>query len=143
MVHLAVDDPGAGKTTERVAALMRHPDFFFGQSEQSARSVVGAFANANPTRFHALDGSGYDLLANTVLELDSKNLQLAARLLSALRSWRTLEERRALWRKERCVAFCGKNRFVTRRCGHRESRFRFDPLADCTKKDLKTAFTIN
>ncbi len=81
------------ETTERVAALMRHPDFSFGNPNR-VRSVVGAFANANPTRFHALDGSGYDLLANTVLELDSKNPQLAARLLSALRSWRTLEERR-------------------------------------------------
>jgi aminopeptidase N len=81
------------ETTGRVAALMRHPDFSFGNPNR-VRSVVGAFANANPTRFHALDGSGYDLLANTVLELDSKNPQLAARLLSALRSWRTLEERR-------------------------------------------------
>jgi aminopeptidase N len=56
--------------------------------------VVGAFANNNPTRFHALDGSGYDLLARVVLDLDSKNPQLAARLLSSIRSWRSLEERR-------------------------------------------------
>ena len=56
--------------------------------------MVGAFANGNPTRFHALDGSGYELLASVVLELDPKNPQLAARLLSSLRSWRSLEERR-------------------------------------------------
>jgi aminopeptidase N len=81
------------ETTARVAKLMRHRDFSY-LNPNRVRSVVGAFANANPTRFHALDGSGYDLLAETVLELDSKNPQLAARLLSALRSWRSLEERR-------------------------------------------------
>jgi aminopeptidase N len=34
------------------------------------------------------------LLVDTVLELDPKNPQLAARLLTAMRSWRTLEPRR-------------------------------------------------
>jgi aminopeptidase N len=81
------------ETTARVRALMRHEDFSYGNPNR-VRAVVGALANANPTRFHALDGSGYDLLADTVLELDSKNPQLAARLLSALRSWRSMEERR-------------------------------------------------
>jgi len=81
------------ETTQRVAGLMRHKDFSYGNPNR-VRAVVGVFANANPTRFHALDGSGYDLLGDTVLELDSKNPQLAARLLSAMRSWRSMEERR-------------------------------------------------
>jgi aminopeptidase N len=34
------------------------------------------------------------LLVSVVLELDSRNPQVAARLLSALRTWRTLEPRR-------------------------------------------------
>jgi aminopeptidase N len=72
---------------------MRRDDFSL-LNPNRVRSVVGAFAGANPTRFHALDGSGYELLENIVLELDSKNPQLAARLLTALRSWRTLEARR-------------------------------------------------
>jgi aminopeptidase N len=80
-------------TISRIAALMRRNDFSYGNPNR-VRSVVGAFSNANPRCFHALDGSGYALLETTVLELDSKNPQLAARLLSALRSWRTLEERR-------------------------------------------------
>ncbi|ATQ69816.1 MULTISPECIES: aminopeptidase N [Methylosinus] len=81
------------ETTKRVAQLMEHKDFSLANPNR-VRAVVGAFANGNPTRFHALDGSGYDLLASVVLELDPKNPQLAARLLSALRSWRSLEERR-------------------------------------------------
>ncbi len=80
-------------TTERVVRLMSHPDFAM-TNPNRVRALIGAFANANPTRFHALDGSGYDLLTRVVLELDPKNPQLAARLLSSLRAWRTLEPRR-------------------------------------------------
>jgi aminopeptidase N len=80
-------------TTERVHRLMRRPDFSL-HNPNRVRSVLGAFASGNLTRFHALDGSGYRLVVDTVLELDSKNPQLAARLLTAMRSWRTLEPRR-------------------------------------------------
>jgi aminopeptidase N len=81
------------ETTARIARLMEHKDFSLANPNR-VRAVVGAFANGNPTRFHALDGSGYALLERVVLELDPKNPQLAARLLSALRSWRSLEARR-------------------------------------------------
>ena len=40
------------------------------------------------------DGAGYDFTVDTVLTLDGKNPQVAARLLSALRSWRVLEPTR-------------------------------------------------
>ncbi|WP_442754340.1 aminopeptidase N [Methylocystis sp. JAN1] len=88
------------ETTERVVKLMSHPDFSLANPNR-VRALVGAFSNANLTRFHALDGSGYDLLTRIVLELDRKNPQLAARLLSALRSWRTLEPRRRALVEER------------------------------------------
>ncbi|MEF3366697.1 aminopeptidase N [Methylocystis sp. 9N] len=80
-------------TTRRVQELMTHPEFSMSNPNR-VRALISAFANANLTRFHALDGSGYDLLTRVVLELDPKNPQLSARLLSSLRSWRTLEARR-------------------------------------------------
>ena len=83
-------------TTNRVLALMTHRDFSLANPNR-ARALIGAFASGNPTRFHAPDGSGYDILTNVVLDLDPKNPQVAARLLSSLRSWRMLEPgRRAL-----------------------------------------------
>ena len=43
------------------------------------------------------DGSGYAFVADCVIELDPKNPQVAARMLQAFRSWRSLEPvRRAL-----------------------------------------------
>ncbi len=80
-------------TTHRVATLMTHPEFSLSNPNR-VRALLGSFMNGNLTRFHALDGSGYDLLTRVVLELDPRNPQVAARLLSSLRSWRTLEPRR-------------------------------------------------
>ena len=49
------------------------------------------FASANQTGFNRADGAGYDFFAQTILEIDGSNPQLAARLATALRSWRCLE----------------------------------------------------
>ncbi len=80
-------------TTERVRRLMTHPDFSLANPNR-VYSLIAAFCNANPTRFHAADGSGYALLADVALELDAINPQVTARLLTSLRSWRTLEAKR-------------------------------------------------
>jgi len=43
---------------------------------------------------NAPDGGGYDFVAGIVLDLDAKNPQVAARLLAAFKSWRSLEPNR-------------------------------------------------
>jgi aminopeptidase N len=78
------------ETLARVRRLMTHHAFSMNNPNR-LRSLVGSFANGNPTRFNAPDGSGYDLLVETVLEVDGQNPQVAARLLAAFRSWRSLE----------------------------------------------------
>ena len=61
------------------------------------RSLIGAFAHGEPDAVQPRRRPGYDFVAETVLALDPKNPQVAARLLSALKSWRVLEpKRRAL-----------------------------------------------
>ena len=83
------------ETLARVRALMGHHAFSM-TNPNRLRSLVGSFA-ANPTQFNAADGSGYAFLADVVLETDRRNAQVAARLLVAFKTWRTLEAgRRAL-----------------------------------------------
>jgi aminopeptidase N len=77
-------------TLDRVRQLMQHHAFSMSNPNR-LRSLIGAFSSANPTQFNAADGSGYDLLSEIVIELDPRNPQVAARLLAAFRSWRTLE----------------------------------------------------
>jgi aminopeptidase N len=81
------------ETLERVKGLTKHPAFSFSNPNR-IRSLIGAFAQANPTQFSRPDGAGYDFVVETVLALDAKNPQVAARLLSAFKSWRALESGR-------------------------------------------------
>jgi aminopeptidase N len=86
-------------TLDRVKALTGHPAFSFANPNR-VRALIHAFALANPKEFNRTDGAGYDFISDTVLALDRKNPQLAARLLSALKSWRMLEPgRRAMAEK--------------------------------------------
>jgi aminopeptidase N len=79
-------------TLERVRALTTHAAFSFANPNR-VRALIGAFA-ANSTQFNRADGAGYDFIADTLLALDPKNPQLAARLATAFRTWRTLEQGR-------------------------------------------------
>ncbi len=80
-------------TLERVLGLMKHPGFSM-RNPNRVRALVGTFANANPVRFHASDGSGYGFLREQVLALDPANPQIAARLLRAISRWRRFDQGR-------------------------------------------------
>jgi aminopeptidase N len=70
-----------------VRELMRDSAFTL-QNPNKVRSLIGTFSSVNPLRFHASDGSGYEFLADRVLELDAINPQVAARLLTPMGRWR-------------------------------------------------------
>jgi aminopeptidase N len=85
--------PGAA-ALDRVTALMADP-LFNGSNPNRVRALVGTFAFSNPTGFNRADGEGYRFLARQILDIDPRNPQLAARILTSMRSWRSLEEVRA------------------------------------------------
>jgi aminopeptidase N len=85
--------PGEG-ALERVRALMESPHFNRANPNR-VRALVGTFAFSNPTGFNRADGAGYRFLAERILEIDPKNPQLAARILTSMRSWRALEDNRS------------------------------------------------
>ena len=80
-------------TLDRVRALTAHSAFSFANPNR-VRSLIGTFAQANQKEFNRADGKGYDYVAQTILTLDDKNPQIAARLMTAFRSWRALEPAR-------------------------------------------------
>ena len=86
-------------TLDRVKALTGHRAFSFANPNR-VRALIHAFALANQREFNRADGAGYDFVVDTVLALDRKNPQLAAKLLAAMKSWRVLEPgRRAMAEK--------------------------------------------
>ena len=84
--------PFAG-TLSKVEDLTTHAAFSWSNPNR-VRSLIGVFATGNPTQFNRADGAGFEFIANAVLKLDRSNPQVAARLLSAFRSWRALEPER-------------------------------------------------
>jgi aminopeptidase N len=95
------------ETLTRVRALMSHHAFSL-TNPNRVRSLIGGFC-ANQTQFNRTDGAGYDLLAKIVLTLDPANPQVAARLLSGLRSWRSLEPQRQSKAQEALVGIAEKS----------------------------------
>jgi aminopeptidase N len=87
MIQATVPGPGA---VESVAALMEHKGFSIANPNR-VRSLIGTFATANQTGFNRRDGAGYRLFGETVLKVEKRNPQVAARLATALRSWRSFE----------------------------------------------------
>ena len=78
---------------ERVKYLMGHPAFSL-KNPNRVRALIGAFAGQNPVNFHRLDGQGYRLLADVVIELNTLNPEIAARIITPLTRWQRYDEQR-------------------------------------------------
>ena len=52
------------------------------------RALYGSFAQGNPKGFHAEDGSGYEFVADFLMDLDSKNPQVASRMIGVFEKFR-------------------------------------------------------
>jgi len=76
-----------------IEALERHPAFDR-RNPNKLRALYGAFSQQNARNFHALDGSGYRLLAERIAEVDGANPQMAAGLAKALTRWRRFDAAR-------------------------------------------------
>ncbi|MEJ2438045.1 MAG: aminopeptidase N [Gammaproteobacteria bacterium] len=81
------------ETLAQVRALMQHPAFTL-RNPNKVRALIGGFCRANPVRFHAIDGSGYAFLTESVITLDPMNPQIAARLVQAIIRWQRYDEHR-------------------------------------------------
>ena len=80
-----------GEVLPAVRQLMAHADFNL-RNPNRARSVIFSYCSANPGAFHREDAAGYVFWGDRVIELDSVNPQVAARLARALDRWARLAE---------------------------------------------------
>ena len=81
------------RTLEEVKRLMGHNAFSI-KNPNKVRSLIGAFCSGNPVCFHDETGAGYQFLADNVIELNSLNPQIAARLLGSMSRWRKYDRKR-------------------------------------------------
>ena len=73
-----------------VMSLMNHSAFSI-KNPNKVRSLVGAFTS-NLRAFHRADGAGYQLLADIIIQLNTINPQIAARLAATFNNWKAYSE---------------------------------------------------
>ena len=84
----------------RVKALRESAAFDI-KNPNKVRSLIGVFTSQNLVHFHAVDGGGYEFLAEQIIQLNRQNPQIAARLLTPLTRWRRYDRvRQALMRAQ-------------------------------------------
>jgi aminopeptidase N len=76
----------------KVKQLKAHPDFIL-TNPNRARSLISTFAGNMP-HFHNKNGSGYQFIADCIIEIDRLNPQVAARLASSFSQWKRYDEQR-------------------------------------------------
>lgn len=76
-----------------VKALEAHPAFSM-KNPNKVRSLISAFVNQNRVNFHRKDATGYQFLADKVIELNKINPQIAARLVIPLTRFKQMDKQR-------------------------------------------------
>lgn len=78
------------KTLDSVQQLLKHSAFSIANPNK-VRSLISAYTTNMPS-FHQENGSGYQFLADKIIELNTINPQIAARLATSLTNWRAYAE---------------------------------------------------
>ncbi len=78
---------------EQVKALINHESFSI-KNPNNVRALIGSFAMRNAINFHAIDGAGYQFLADQVLALNNINPQVASRIVTAFSRWQKYDANR-------------------------------------------------
>jgi len=84
---------------QKVRELLHHRSFTMSNPNR-IRALIGAFVSGNASAFHAKDGSGYQFLVEMLTDLNTRNPQVAARMIEPLiRLKRYDADRQALMRQ--------------------------------------------
>lgn len=89
-VQATSERPG---TLSIVESLLEHPKFIV-TNPNKVRALIGAFCQANPRHFHAVDGSGYRFLTEMLLRLDKINAQVTSSLATPFTRWQRYDKPR-------------------------------------------------
>jgi len=89
-LHGQAPDPG---TIDRLRGILAEPDFPRNNPNR-LRALAATFGMNNPTQFARADGEGFRFVTGFVADVDQRNPQVAARVLTAFRVWQSFEPTR-------------------------------------------------
>ncbi len=71
---------------ENVQKLLTHPSYDK-TNPNKIFALIFSFISLNPLRFHREDGAGYQFAADQILDIDSRNPQVASRMATCFNDW--------------------------------------------------------
>lgn len=83
----------AENTLTKVRELLKHRSFSM-TNPNRVRALVGSFTAGNPVNFHAEDSSGYQFLYEILVDLNTRNPQVASRLIEPLIRFKRYDAKR-------------------------------------------------
>ena len=86
-------------TLAAVKSLTEHEAFNI-KNPNKVRALIGAFAHGNSVNFHDVSGSGYEFIADYIIELNKLNPQIASRLTTVFTMWRKYDDQRQALMKQ-------------------------------------------
>ena len=104
-LNAVAPEPGV---VDRVRAILADPSFPKNNPNR-LRALVGNFGLGNPSQFARADGTGFRFVTEFVADVDKRNPQVAARVLTAFRIWRSFEPVRKA--AAEAALTCGWRRF--------------------------------
>ncbi len=87
MLNAISPEPGV---VERLRAILADPTFPRNNPNR-LRALMASFGLNNPAQFARSDGAGFRFVTQFVADVDTRNPQVAARVLTAFRVWRSFE----------------------------------------------------
>lgn len=90
-------------TLQQVKDLLHHEAFDI-KNPNKVYALIGAFGQ-NAIHFHAKNGEGYQLLADVVLQLNTLNPQIAARMIKPFTDWKRYDASRQKMMREKLELF--------------------------------------
>ena len=73
---------------------LAHDPIFDANNPNKIYSLYVAFSRMNLVRFHDKNGAAYRLIADQIMDIDGRNPQVAARLMSAFNQWKSFDQER-------------------------------------------------
>ena len=99
----AVQASSSKNTIEKMSELLKHQKFNI-RNPNNVYSTLRTFGS-NIAIFHKEDGSGYNFLAEKIIELDSINPQVASRVLRSFDNYKKFSIKNQSYAKENLIKF--------------------------------------
>jgi aminopeptidase N len=127
-----------GDIEAHLTSLVAHESFNGTTNPNRIRALYGTFSGANPKAFHAEDGSGYEFLADFLVDYDATNPQITSRLVDAFGGYKNHKDVLADQMYDQLLRLAAMDK-ISANLGEKVRRFIGDAAYDAARQKKSVA----